>query len=30
MMEEVQTKPKQSYVFDHKLTDEEIEQKDLL
>ena len=25
-MEEVITKPKQSYVFDHKLTDEEIEQ----
>ena len=25
-MEEVMTKPKQSYVFDHKLTDEEIEQ----
>ena len=25
-MEEVMTKPKQSYVFDHKLTAEEIEQ----
>ena len=25
-MEAVQTKPKQSYVFDRKLTDEEIEQ----
>ena len=24
MMEEVMTKPRQSYVFDHKLTDEEV------